>query len=388
MSKNEELSRGAQAETVSFAGAPGAKDLSPNCSGNETEYCADEPTLDAVRRHLLYTLSLPERAIRSSVGVVGGLVRESTGLLVPQAMRDCQTYRVFVQQMLDFLVQDVGGVEGAPSDPKAPPRVDQFVARKTVGNFVELTGLATLHLSPMLVLAIVSDVAYGSKTYLKELAEELRRAGVIDKQSTISSASELLDAIGSTALVASSAFDTPPLSLDGLRETVQQAAEAARRIDVTDVLPQAELTRLWEEMQQLASTEQVSLLEISGAVTLHALGRAASIGRGAISTVRVAGNLLDRHLIDYYREALGDIHSSGYYATLRKVSGPYIDSVWKNFSSEKPTITEDLLSGKLIGQGAAAAARWLGLGRLPGQHGGDGTPDALAAAQRQSQQQQ
>jgi len=336
------------------------------------------PSADAVRKYLLYTLSLPERALRSSVGVVGGAVRESAGLLVPQAIRDSQTYRVMVQQTLDFLVQDVGGVACTPADPGASPRVDQFVTRKTVGNFVEMAGLATLHLSPMLLLAVVSDIAYGSQAYLRELADELRKAGVIDEESTINSTSDLLDAIGSTARVASSAFDTPPLSLEGLRETVQQTAEAARRIDVANALPQAEMARVWKEMHELAAAEHVTLLEVSSAMTLHALQKLANVGRGALSSVRVAGQLIDRHLLDYYQTALSDIHSEGYYATLAKVSGPYIESVWSNFSTGKTTISDELLTGKLICKGAKAVGRWLGVGCREEENRDQGTKDASA----------
>ncbi|MCC6494560.1 MAG: hypothetical protein IT424_16235 [Pirellulales bacterium] len=321
---------------------------------------SDAPGKAPAGDRLLYTLSLPERAIRSTVGLVGGVVRESTTLLIPHALRDCQTYRAFVQQTLDFLVQDVGGIAATAAGPNASPRVDQYLARKTVGNFVELAGLATVHVSPLLVLAAVSDLAYGSKAYLNELAAELRRAGVIEGDSTINSTGELLDALGATAAAASSAFDTPPLSLDGIRQTIQQTADAALRIDVAKALPQAELTRLWDEMRHLADSERVSLLEVSGAMTLHALERIAGIGRGALSSVRVAGNLLDRHVIDYYRDALGEIRAGGYYATIAKVSGPYIEGVWHNFSSARSSITEELLSGRLIGQGVDAATQWLG----------------------------
>lgn len=324
------------------------------------------PPAEAVRNYLLYSLSLPERALRSSVGVVGGLVRESAGLLVPQAVRDCQTYQVMVQQTLDFLVHDVAGVAPMSAAAAPAPRVEQYVARKAVGNFVEMAGLATLHLSPLLVLAVVSDVAYGSKAYLQELADELRRAGVIDEKSTVASAADLLDALGETALVASSAFDTPPLSLDGLRETVQRTADAARQIAVADALPQAEIARMWNEMKQLAAAENVSLLAISSSMTLHALGKMANVGRGALSTVRVAGGLLDRHVIEHYRTALMDLHRQGYYATLAQVSGPYVAGVWHNFSSEKQTVTSDLVTGKLLGRGAQAVRRWLGWSVPPG----------------------
>ncbi|RIK73611.1 MAG: hypothetical protein DCC67_17685 [Planctomycetota bacterium] len=337
-----------------------------------------EPPAADVRRHLLYALSLPERALRSTVGLAGGVIRESTSLLVPHAIRDCRTYHAFVQQTLDFLVQDVGGVAAAAA-PDAEPRVEHFVARKTVGNFVEMAGLATLHLSPLLVLAVLSDVAYGSKTYLRELADELRRAGVIDERSTINSTEELLDAIGATALAASKTFDTPPLSLDGLRETVQQTVDVARRIDLTDALPQGEISRLWEDMRQAAASQRVSLLESSTAMTLYALQRAACLGQGALTTLRVAGSLFDRHLIDYYREALAELRARGYYATLAAVSGPYIEGVWKNFSTDNPSITEGLLSGKILGPGAAALSRWLGFSGKPQCDAPDGPPSTSQA---------
>ena len=71
--------------------------------------------------------------------------------------------------------------------------------------------------------------------------------------------------------------------------------------------------------------------------------------------------MFDRHVIDHYRTALGDIHQKGYYASLAETSGPYIDAVWRNFSTDNTTITEDLLSGRLVNQAAKTVGRWLGV---------------------------
>lgn len=336
---------------------------------------AESPPPKAVHDYLVYALSLPERAVRTTVGVAGGALRESAGMLVPQALRDCQTYRSLVQQTLDFLVEDVGNVaRGGATPGHAPPRVEDYVARKTVGNFVEMAGLATLHVSPLLVLAIVSDAAYGSKAYLKELADELRREGIIAPESSIDNAGDLLEAVGKTAGVASAAFDTPPLSVDGLRETVQSTLQSAREIDLTDTLPRAEVERLWTELRELAEQEKVSLLQMGGAVTLRSLDRLGTALQGALSTVRVAGTLVDRHVLDHYRRTLTEIHEEGYYATLAKVSGPYIDAVWQNFSTKQPTVTADLLSGKFFGQVTGAVTRWLGW-----KAAGDEPPDGEAS---------
>ncbi len=314
----------------------------------------------SVRDYLLYTLSLPERALRTTTGVAGGALRESAALLVPQAFQDSKTYSILVAETLKFLTEDVGGVKSDAED-ETEPAVDDYVARKAVGNFVEMAGLATLHVSPMMLLAVVSDVAYGSQTYLNELTEELKREGVIDEDSTIDRASDLLSAVSNASGVAASAFNTPPISIDGLREMIEQTTSAVSEIDPKQILPQAEVERMWGDMQAIASKEEVSVFEVSSAMALHSLDRVASVGRGALSSTRAAGRLFDRHVIDHYRTALTDIEQKGYYATLAETSQPYIDAVWTNFSTDKTTITEDLLSGKLVGQASKAVGRWLGM---------------------------
>jgi len=346
--------------------------VDPTCSAE-----APDPGYSDVAKYLRYTLSLPERALRSGSAAISGVARESAALLVPQAFQNSKSYSVMIRQMLDFLAEDVGGVKRAAAAPTCasgsassasqpgaadpnPQKVEHFVARKAVGNFIDMAHLATLHLSPLVLLAAVSDIAYGSQVYLAELADELKREGVIDQNSTIHHVDDLLAAVASASSTTAGAFNTPPLSVEGLRETINQTRDALRSIDPKSVIPQAEIARLWDEMRQLASREGVSPLEISGAMTLFALARMKTAARGALSGVRVAGRLFDRHVIDHYETALGEIRARGLYATLRDSSAPYIEAMWENFSTEKATITEDLLSGKLIDHGWNAVRRWMG----------------------------
>lgn len=318
-----------------------------------------EPSYASVRKYLVYTLSLPERALRSGVGLVGGAVRESTSLLVPQAFQNSTTYSVMVKQMLDFLCHDVAGVK-CEQAADGPPAMENFVARKAVGNFIELAGMATLHLSPLTLLAIVSDVAYGSQTYLKELADELKKQGVIDEQSTINHVDDLLAAVAEASKVTAVAFNTPPISVEGLKQTIEQTKAAVSEIDPKKVIPQAEMQKLWDEMHTLANREGVGILEISGTATLRMLDKAGSLGRGALSSVKVAGILFDRHVLNHYWSAMGEIRERGMYATLAETSAPYIEAVWHNFSSDRATITGDLLDGTMLGKAKTTVARWLG----------------------------
>jgi hypothetical protein len=142
---------------------------------------------------------------------------------------------------------------------------------------------------------------------------------------------------------------------------IDETSSAVGQIDPTQILPQAEVQRMWNEMREIADRENVHLLDISSAMSLHSLDRVATLGRGALSSARAAGRLLDKHVLDHYRTALADLEEQGYYQTLEKTSQPYIEAVWLNFSSDKSSITEDLLSGKLVGQAANSVKRWLGL---------------------------
>lgn len=328
-----------------------------------------DPGVDKVYRYLMYGLSLPERTVRSTAAMVGGAIHESASLLVPQAFRDSKTYQTFVQQMLDVVADEVGGVKrdqpaelGQTIDGEPAGEVENYVARKTVSTFIDLAGMATLHVSPLTILAIVSDLAYGSQAYLEELSVELKREGIIAEDSTISSTADLLDAIGAASAATADAFDTPPLSVDGLRETIQQTREDVAGIDATKLLPQSEIARMWEDMQATAAKEEVSLFEVSSAMTMFAMDRANTVSKGALTTIRVTGNLLDRHLLDHYWQGLQTIGEQGIYITVADSSRPYIEAVWFNFSSDRPTVTEDLVNGKMVGRVWNGLCEWMSSG--------------------------
>jgi DNA/RNA-binding domain of Phe-tRNA-synthetase-like protein len=349
----------------------------PEPSSNETSEDSKAPNVSQVWDFLMFGTSVPERLLRSTSAMIGGVLKESSELLVPQAFRTSKSYSIFVQQMLDFMTHDVGGVD-RPEGEVSATDVENYVARKAVGNFIELAGLATLHLSPLTLLAVVSDIAYGSQTYLAELAVELKREGVIPEDSTIDHASDLLDAVRAASGVTAQAFDLPPTSIDGLRETIRQTQEAVGRLDPTVIFPQAEMDRIWLELQEISRKEGVSLLGVGGAVTLLAADRFAGLGAGALSAVRVAGNLVDAKVLQHYSDSLSQIHDKGFYQSLADVSGPYLEAVWDNFSMEKTTITQEVLSGRLTGRLWQNVGAWLKAS--PGEKLPDASPDEEVAA--------
>jgi len=346
------------------------EDQSENRAANTPE-TENDPTVDQVYKYLMFGLSLPERTVRSTAAMIGGAISESATLLVPQAFQDSKTYTTFVKQMLDVVSNDVGGVkkisevEACAKDTgvgsgETDGEVEDYVAKKTVSTFVDLAGMATLHVSPLTILAIVSDIAYGSQTYLNELAEELKREGVISDSSTITSTAELLEAIGSASSETADVLDMPPLSVQGLRETIQKTQASVSKIDPSRLIPKSEIDALWEDMQQIATKEDVNVFSVSSAITMYTLDQMNTVTHGALTTIRVTGDLVDRHLFDHYRQAVGEIYEKGLFAMVADSSEPYMDAVWYNFSTDRPTITEDIVSGKMVGKVWDGVKGWFG----------------------------
>ena len=320
---------------------------------------SDDSTWGALFQSAIYGLSVPERTVRSIAALASGAAGESASILIPRVFKDSKSYKVFVQQMLDMLSDDVGGVKKETVDRAgATEQVENFVAKKTVGTFIDLAGMSMMHVSPLTVLAIVSDVAHGSTFYLKQLADELREQGVINEKSTINSTAELLSAIGNASGSTADEFDTPPIDLQGLKDTIARTRDQVAEIDGAKLIPQSEITAIWNDMNKLAAEENVSLFQLSSAVTMYSLNQVSNVTHGTLLTIRVTGNLLDEHFFDHYRDAMAKISDDGIYTVLSAASKPYLDAVWFNFSAGRPTLTEDLVNGKLLNQAIDGVADW------------------------------
>ncbi len=284
--------------------------------------------VDSLGQYLFFGLSLPERAVRSAVGLAAGTAKETAEFLVPQAFQDSRTYGIVVRNSLRFLTEEIGGVES--SDDSEPP-VEGYLARKAVGNFVDLAGWASLSCSPVWLLAVVSDVAYGTKSYVRELADELQEKGLIDEDSTINGIDDLLAAIQGATGETAGMFDTPPLSIDDLKATLTATRQSLESADISQIVPESEMAKYWEEMKGISAAEDVSLLGVSGALTMLTMQKVSTVGQGALTGLQVAGGLVNRHMVGHYFDSLKTVKEQGIYKTLRDTSEPYIDAVWTNF---------------------------------------------------------
>jgi len=323
--------------------------------------------LHALLHGILYSASLPERLVRSAVGLTAGTAKELAEFIVPQAFQSSKSYEVAIRNSLNFLLSAVGEVGGGggtagntsaadanlptASDASAPTAdTGRFVAKKAIANFIDITGLTTLHISPLWILAIVSDAAYGTRTYLEELAVELQRQGLIDDSSTIHRVDDLFAAVQKASGRAASAFDLPPLSLAELKESVTQTRKALNEIDPTLLIPEAEIRRLWQEMKELAVSENVSLLGVSGALAMHTVEAIREATQGTLAGLFVAGRIINRNLFAHYAASLHHVRTQGLIASLKNTFEPYTEMAWNNFSASRTTWTEAVLNPSWTGR--------------------------------------
>ncbi len=319
---------------------------------------AEQPAEEAggsLMSSLLYGVTLPERTARCASAIVGGLVNETAARLIPTAFRSSRSYSVFVQQALDMMIHDVGGVA---SDQEPADIEESKLAQKAVGGLLDIAGAATLHLSPMTVLAVFNDLAYGSGFYLRKLSEELKREGIIDDDSSIDHVSDLIDALQQTSGKAADAMDSPPINVDGIKNTITQLRDENGKVEPTKLIPQSEVARLWSEMEDVAAKADVGLWDVSTTMTMYAMNRVSATTRGALSTVTVAGNLLDEHIVSHYASALDEFGENGLYATLSGAAAPYLEAVWHNYDGDRETWTEELITGRLIGKAWTSVRGW------------------------------
>jgi hypothetical protein len=291
-----------------------------------------------MRRLAAYALSLPERAARILVGSTAGIVKGVSDLLLPEAIRNTRLYRVLLAKNLRFLIQDVGGIEGVYSGEGPPPR--NYIARKFVGNFVELAGFVTLRASPVWILAALADVLGGTQAFLKELTSELRKRGVLDPGVQVESVDQLLEGLESFAGAVADKIDTPPLSVEELRETLAALRREAAAIRLGRVADAGSLDAIYGEMEQVAARERRSVFEVSTAVALGAVERFGQSGRAALTGLEVTRALLDRSILQYYGRALADLRREGYYRYLARTSRPYLRGLLRHLAWRRITWTE------------------------------------------------
>ncbi len=270
-----------------------------------------------------YLASLPERTTRATAALVGGALRETTELALPDAVRHSHLYQATVDRLLRVLTELVGDVKTA-LPPDAIP-AGELLKRKAAGNVLELAGLVAVGFSPLWVLAAASDVMGGSKVYLKALVEELQGIGLLPADTAIASYDDLLSRLETSSGVLADAIDVPPLKLDDARQALSTLRSQAHDLPAPD-----ELAALWTDLREAARREGIGPAQLSAA-----LGAAAA---------RAGWELGNAHVFGFYRESLDAVRREGLPRYLRRAVVPYLRGAGSHLRPSRETYTDRALA--------------------------------------------
>ena len=293
-----------------------------------------------------YTLSLPERLLRSLAATIGGTTKLLTDTLLPEPLRKTNTYSAIVGNAQRFLIEKVAAVQGAYADSGAA-LPDDYVQRAVAGNIINTVGILSIHLSPLWVFALVSDVAHGSKVYLNRLVDELKAAKVLSADAGIHDVDGLLESLTQAGKDTAQVFDAPPVQVGQLRELRDRLTSGYASVfkGAGNLVPR--MDDLWAGIESLASRDGVARQSIVGLMTLD-LNRTAGKALDAAYAVGTATNdMLAESVFDSYGQTLLRLQTKGVLACLDEATRPYAEAIAAQMSAHNPTWTERILNRAL-----------------------------------------
>jgi hypothetical protein len=292
-----------------------------------------------------YLLSLPERVVRSALGLSAGLLREVGEVILPRGVRKTQLYQSLVDTTLRFVIERVGGAQGVYSTEQ--PQPDDFLARRSAGNVVELLGIVAFRVSPVWVLAALADLSGLGRRMIPEIADALKAQGLLEEETRFESVDQLLDGLEKTSARLAETFNTPPLDVAQLRNEWTEIRTQARRMKPAALPSPARIGDQWDALKQESARQGRSVFETSSLMAVSAVrslpGKALWLSRSAGVGATHAGKILSTSILDSYSQTLNELREVGYLAYAKRQLSPYVRACVEQFSPERRTLTQKLL---------------------------------------------
>jgi len=292
-----------------------------------------------------YLLSLPERVIRSALGLSAGLLREVGEVALPQGVRRSALYKSLVDTALRYVIEQVGGAEGVY--PIEQPQSADFLARRGAGHAIELLGIAAFRVSPVWVLAAFADLSGLGRHLIPEIAAALKAEGLLSETSRFESVDQLLDGLEKTSSRLAQTMNAPPLNVAELRQewrAIRGRARGAKRLQLPSA---AAIGNQWEELKQESKRQGRSIFETSSLMAIAAVrtwpGKARWLSVSTGVGAKRAGKLLAADVLRGYSRTLGELREVGYATFARRQMSPYLRACVDQFSQQRPTLTQRLL---------------------------------------------
>lgn len=291
-----------------------------------------------------YLLSLPERVIRSALGMSAGLLREVGQVVVPRSVRRSQLYKSLVDTTLRFVIEEVGSAKDVYPD---DAHNKNFIVRRGAGHAIELLGIAAFHISPVWVLAALADLSGLGRRLIPEIAQALKDEGLLEPQAHFESVDQLLDGLEKTSARLAQTLNVPPLDVARLREEWQELRSQARGLKPVELPSVKDISSRWEELKQEAARQGRSTFATSSLLAVSAVralpGRALWLSSSTRAGAARAGKLVYTTMLEDYSHTLKEIREVGYAAYARRQLRPYLRACVRQFSRQQRSMTERVI---------------------------------------------
>jgi hypothetical protein len=292
-----------------------------------------------------YLLSFPERFVRAALGLGAGVAREVGEVALPDGIRRSQLYQNLVDATLRFLIEQVGGAEGVYDAEGTLP--DDFLARRTAGNAVEVLGIVAFRASPVWVLAALADVCGMGRRLIPEMADALKAQGLLEQDAQFTSVDQMLDGLERTSSRLAATINTPPLDVAGLRTEWEAIRKEARALQPASLPSRETIGDVWAQLKTESARQNRSVFETSSMMAVSAARSLPDGVRWISSSARVGaartGHIFAASLLDHYRQTLGEIRQAGYAAYAGRQLRPYVRAAVDQFSPKRRTLTQRLV---------------------------------------------
>ena len=283
--------------------------------------------------------------MRSTLGLGAGAAREVGEVVLPDGVRGSQLYKNLVDTTLRFVIEQVGGVEGVYAKEEALQ--ENFLARRTAGNAVEVLGIVAFRASPVWVLAALADVCGAGRQLIPEIADSLKEQGLLDRDAQVTSVDQMLNGLERTSSRLASTINTPPLDIAGLRQEWEAIRTEAKTIQPGAFPSRETVGELWTQLKAESARQERSVFQASSLVAVSA------VRAGVVRS----GEMVGVALLDHYSRTLADMRQTGYATFAARQFGPYVRAAVEQFSPKRRTLTDRVIDKFRHVQGPADRSR-------------------------------
>jgi len=267
-------------------------------------------------------------------------------VILPASIRRTALYRNMVEVTLRFFIEEIGQVQGIYASEER--LAQDFLLQRGVSHGIGLLGLATLHVSPIWVLAALADASGAGHRLIGQIALALKEEDLLDKTVEFTTVDQLLSGLERTGNHLAETLSFPPLDVASLRREWNDLRGEFPRLPKSRLPSIAALERLWSDLVHSAAEQDRSVFALCSALAISAAGRTPAnllwLSRAAGVAMKRTGEVLGGNLLGHYKDALAEISQLGFSEYGRRQFRPYLRAAAEQFQPGRQSSTERLLT--------------------------------------------